>query len=215
VRIGYSVDLGYAPIDPEVAAAFDAAVAALRDAGFTLEAADPGFRSPASIVRRLFAARAAWTLRGLSDERRSWVDPVVLASAREGEAQSAVDYLEAEAERVALLQTVAQYHTTFDLLLTPTSSHPAPAIDAAPAPDAVGAVRESLAGPFSLTRQPALSIPCGVTKAGLPIGLQIVGRHHEEALVLAVAQAYERVRPFRAPWQLNLELQRRGVELER
>ena len=202
LRIGYSVDLGYAPIDPEVARAFAAAIAALRDAGFVLEEAVPGFRSPASIIRRLFAARAAWTLRGLSEERRAWVDPAVLATAREGEAQSAVDYLEAEAERVSLLESLARYHAKFDLLLTPTSSHTAPAIDAfepSPAPTSAGPVRESLAAPFSLTRQPALSIPCGVTNAGLPIGLQIVGRHHEEGLVLAVAQVYERIRPFQAP----------------
>jgi Asp-tRNA(Asn)/Glu-tRNA(Gln) amidotransferase A subunit family amidase len=52
---------------------------------------------------------------------------------------------------------------------------------------------------LSLTRQPALSVPCGYTRDGLPIGLQIVGRHHAEAAVLAAAEQFERVRPFRAP----------------
>ena len=50
--------------------------------------------------------------------------------------------------------------------------------------------------PFNLTRQPAASVPCGFTKTGLPIGLQIVGRMYDEPLVLRAAQAFERAQPF-------------------
>ncbi|XXY55179.1 amidase family protein [Sorangium sp. So ce269] len=58
----------------------------------------------------------------------------------------------------------------------------------------------SFAGPFSLTRQPAISVPMGVTSAGLPLGLPIVGRHFEEALVLRAARAFESAgAPLRAP----------------
>lgn len=198
LRIGYSVDLGYAQVDREIAQAFAAAVAALRDAGLRLEDANPGFASPGPIIRQLFAARAAHTLHGLDETQRALVDPAVLAAASEGEALSAVEYLRVEAQRVELVQTLARFHADFDLLLTPTSAQPAPRVDfdpLAPSP----APPQSLAAPFSLTRQPALSIPCGVTAAGLPIGLQIVGRHHEDALVLALAATYERIRPFRAP----------------
>ncbi|HET6337548.1 MAG TPA: amidase [Polyangiales bacterium] len=199
LRIGYSVSLGYANVDSEVARAFLEAIDALRDAGANVTEASPGFASPGSIVRRLFAARAAFTVAELSEAQRAKLDPAILAAAREGEAQSAVDYLAAESERLVLVQTMARYHVDFDLLLTPTSATPAPTVDFDPAAPAEGPPRESLAGPFSLTRQPALSIPCGFTRAGLPIGLQIVGRHHEDALVLGVAASYERIRPFRAP----------------
>ncbi|MEY4579178.1 MAG: High confidence in function and specificity, partial [Pseudomonadota bacterium] len=122
---------------------------------------------------------------------------VVAESAAEGAQLSAVEYLSAEAERVELVQTMARFHTQFDILLTPTSAYPAPPTHedrSAPSP-----VRPSLAAPFSLTRQPALSIPCGVTRDGLPIGLQIVGRHFEDAVVLAVASGYEHFRPFQPP----------------
>jgi aspartyl-tRNA(Asn)/glutamyl-tRNA(Gln) amidotransferase subunit A len=199
LRIGYSVNLGYAHVDPEVSGAFLEAVAALREAGATLEEVNPGFASTGPIVRKLFAARAAHTLLGLDETQLALVEPAIAASAREGQALSAVEYLQAESERIALVQTLARFHADFDLLLTPTSADPAPRVDFDPSAPYYGPPRESLAGPFSLTRQPALSIPCGLTRAGLPIGLQIIGRHHEDALVLSVAASYERIHPFHAP----------------
>lgn len=192
-RVAYSRDLGYVEVDPEVARAFDEAIAALRDAGVQLEEADPGFSSPRALQHRLFAARAAFTVRALDAAQRARLDPAVVVAAEEGEKLSALDYLQAEAERVELIATLARFHTRYDLLLTPTSPISAPLVDASPSP------RESFAGPFSLTRQPALSIPIGLTSIGLPIGLQIVGRHHEDARVLALAQRYERIRPFQEP----------------
>jgi aspartyl-tRNA(Asn)/glutamyl-tRNA(Gln) amidotransferase subunit A len=53
--------------------------------------------------------------------------------------------------------------------------------------------------PFNLTEQPAISVPCGLTQSGLPIGLQIVGPMFEDALVLRVARAYESVNPLARP----------------
>jgi aspartyl-tRNA(Asn)/glutamyl-tRNA(Gln) amidotransferase subunit A len=132
-------------------------------------------------------------VRALDAAQRARLDPVIVTAAEEGEKLSALDYLQAEAERVELVATLARFHTRYDLLLTPTSAQPAPLVDAK------STARESFAGPFSLSRQPALSIPIGLTSAGLPIGLQIIGRHHEDARVLALAARYERLRPFRAP----------------
>ncbi|KYF66569.1 hypothetical protein BE15_21365 [Sorangium cellulosum] len=80
---------------------------------------------------------------------------------------------------------MAALHRRFDLLVTPTLAGAAPPIEGG------GPLPASFAGPFSLTRQPAISVPMGVTGAGLPLGLQIVGRHFEEALVLRAARAFE------------------------
>jgi aspartyl-tRNA(Asn)/glutamyl-tRNA(Gln) amidotransferase subunit A len=82
---------------------------------------------------------------------------------------------------------MAEYHRRFDLLLTPTTAELAPRLDA---PLDSGRKATPFAFPFSLTRQPAISVPCG-TARGLPIGLQIVGRPFEDALVLAAADAFE------------------------
>jgi aspartyl-tRNA(Asn)/glutamyl-tRNA(Gln) amidotransferase subunit A len=53
--------------------------------------------------------------------------------------------------------------------------------------------------PFNLTRQPAATVPCGFTKAGLPVGLQIVGPAYGDALVLRAARAFEQAHPFTLP----------------
>jgi aspartyl-tRNA(Asn)/glutamyl-tRNA(Gln) amidotransferase subunit A len=77
------------------------------------------------------------------------------------------------------------------LLLTPTVNLTAP--KTVPDPDEP---RVSFAAPFSLTRQPAISVPVGFSAQGLPIGLQIVGRHFEEDSVLGAALAYTRAAPL-------------------
>jgi aspartyl-tRNA(Asn)/glutamyl-tRNA(Gln) amidotransferase subunit A len=113
-----------------------------------------------------------------------------LASARRGEQLSALDYLAAEQARIELVESMVSYHRRFDLLLTPTIAGTAPKHDA---PDALAelAWRAPFAGAFSLTRQPAISLPIGLSSEGLPVGIQIVGRHFEDERVLAAARAFE------------------------
>jgi aspartyl-tRNA(Asn)/glutamyl-tRNA(Gln) amidotransferase subunit A len=114
----------------------------------------------------------------------------VLRSAREGRL-SALEYLEAEVQRVTVAQALGRYHERYDLLLTPTTAWTAPALDAQ-RPQA----SSPFTFPFSLTRQPAISVPAGLSRGGLPIGIQIVGRHFDDALVLGAAHAFERRVPF-------------------
>jgi len=190
VRIGVST-LGYADIDPEISSAFERATRVFAELGATVEAADPELGSPAAILRVLFSARAAHTVAGLTPAQRELLDPDVERSAREGERLSALEYLEAEAQRVALAQALARYHERYDLLLTPTTAWTAPALDAQKTQPS-----SPFTFPFSLTRQPAISVPAGLSRAGLPIGLQIVGRHFDDALVLGAAHAFESGAPF-------------------
>ena len=141
-------------------------------------------------MQTLFWGRAALTVHGLSAAQRAELDPAIEASARQGERLSALEYLQAEALRIELAERMARYHRRFDLLLTPAIAGIAPKHDA---PDALAqlAQRAPFAGAFSLTRQPAISIPAGIGASGLPIGIQIVGRHFEDARVLAAARAFE------------------------
>jgi len=199
LRIGYSLDLGYADVEPDVASAFETALGVLRAAGARLEPVKLQLPSPADSLQTLFAARAAWTVRALGPAQRAQLDPVVRAAAEQGERLSAVAYLDAEAERLRTVQALGQYHADYDLLLTPASAYPAPLTSADPSAPAGKPVRASLAAPFSLTRQPALSIPIGLTRTGLPVGLQIVGRHYDESSVLELARAYERLHPLQLP----------------
>lgn len=187
-RVGVSVTLGHARVDPEIQRAFERAVLVFEDLGASVALEDPPIAPSHATLRTLFAARAAFTVRDLDEAAREKLDPVVIAAAREGEQLTALDYLEAEAARVTLAEKMAEYHRRFDLLLTPTTAEPAPRIDAAP-----DASRDAtpFAYPFSLTRQPAISVPIGTTRSRLPIGLQIVGRPFQDGLVLAAADAVE------------------------
>jgi aspartyl-tRNA(Asn)/glutamyl-tRNA(Gln) amidotransferase subunit A len=197
VSIGYSTTLGFAEVSEEVAALFQRAVGVFRSLGAAVEASEPGFARPAAIIQTLFWGRAALTVQTLSPEQRSQLDPAIEASAQQGERLSALDYLQAEARRIELVEHMARYHQRFDLLLTPTIAGVAPKHDA-PGVLAQLGQRAPFAGAFSLTRQPAISIPIGVSENGLPLGIQIVGRHFEDARVLAAARAFERSLEARA-----------------
>jgi aspartyl-tRNA(Asn)/glutamyl-tRNA(Gln) amidotransferase subunit A len=191
VSIGYSKTLGFAEVSEEVAALFERAVGIFRSLGAAIEPSDPGFARPAAILQTLFWARAAFTVQQLSAELRAQLDPAIEASAQQGQRLSALDCLQAEAQRIELAEHMARYHERFDLLLTPTTAGVAPQHSA---PDALAQLgqRAPFAGAFSLTRQPAINVPIGVSASGLPIGIQIVGRHFEDARVLAAARAFER-----------------------
>ena len=93
---------------------------------------------------------------------------------------------------------MSRFHETWDLLLTPTL--PIPAFEAGrEVPDGCADPRwpswTPFTYPFNLTQQPAATVPCGFTAAGLPLGLQIVGPRHADALVLRAARAYEPAHP--------------------
>jgi aspartyl-tRNA(Asn)/glutamyl-tRNA(Gln) amidotransferase subunit A len=202
VRVAYSADLGFAQLAPDVRRAFEAAVARLSSLhGVQLEPAHPDIGPQSDALRTLFEARAAETLRAIAPERRALVDPDVRAAAEAGERLRAADVLEAEAQRSALITKLSAFHARFDLLLTPTTAFTAP--PAEPRAGAPELPRSPFAAAFSLSRQPAISVPCGLGDDGLPIGLQIVGRHFEEDLVLSAAWAFESTGsfPFRASFQ--------------
>ncbi len=104
--------------------------------------------------------------------------------------------------RGALGAHMRQFMQRFDLLVTPAVA--VPAFDDRPA-GSVPLTPQNMLGwtpfsyPFNLTQQPACSIPCGLTQAGLPIGLQFVGPMFGDALVLRAARAYECLRPIARP----------------
>ena len=93
------------------------------------------------------------------------------------------------------------FHETYDLLLTPMMPVPALPVgeDLNDPSDEHWVDWSPFSYPFNMTRQPAASIPCGLTSGGLPIGLQIVGPLHADARVLRAARAFEATQPVRHP----------------
>ena len=200
LRIAYSPDLGYAKVDPEVASLVKDAVKVFQDLGAKVEEKNPGFESPEGIFRTQWFSGAAFLLSSIPKEKQKLVDAGLQEIAAEGEKISAHEILDAQLKRGALGAHMNLFHRDYDLLVTPTLA--VPAFDAG---------REFPPGgkrwidwtpfsfPFNLTGQPAASIPCGLTKAGLPVGLHIVGPRYDDALVLRAARAFETARPIRLP----------------
>ncbi|OHV04754.1 amidase [Mycobacterium talmoniae] len=194
--VAYSPTLGYAEVDPQVAAAAAAAVRTLADAGLNVVEADPGFADPIDAFETLWATGAAASLRRYGASARDQVDPGLLAMWDRGLAVSGVEYLDARQVCIELGLTMGEFHETHNLLITPTT--PIPAFDAGHDVPVDSGMRwwaqwTPFTYPFNMTQQPALSIPIGTTTEGLPIGLQIVGPRHSDDLVLAVGRFAEQV----------------------
>jgi aspartyl-tRNA(Asn)/glutamyl-tRNA(Gln) amidotransferase subunit A len=203
LRIAFSLSLGYAEVDPEVAERVRDAVRVFDELGASVEEVDPGFKDPKETFRTIYYAAAAYLCRSLPPEQFALLDSGLKKIATEGAAIPVENYIKASiVERSALTRNMKAFHETYDLLLTPMLPIPAfPAGRAAPDEGERGQWIDwtPFSYPFNLTRQPACSVPCGFTPAGLPVGLQIVGPMYEEALVLRAARAFESARPFAIP----------------
>jgi aspartyl-tRNA(Asn)/glutamyl-tRNA(Gln) amidotransferase subunit A len=201
-RIAYSPTLGYARVDLEIAAAAAVAARQFEALGAVVDEVEAIFVSPRETLMTLWAAGAARVVGGFPAERRALLDPGLAAIAAEGEGIRAVDYLAADFARTALGREMGAFHQKYDLLLTPMM--PIPALPVGqdlhdPARETAWIDWSPFSYPFNLTRQPAASIPCGLTASGLPIGLQIVGPLYADARVLRAARAFETTQPVRRP----------------
>ena len=167
--------------------------------GCTVEAVDPGFDDPIEAFGTLFYGGAANALRDLSPEQRAVMDPGLVQVAEQAARLSLLDYTAAMNVRAKLAERMGRFHARYDLLLSPAL--PIPAFKAGlEVPEGWYNERwpswSPFTYPFNMTGQPAASVPCGFTRAGLPIGLQIVAARHRDTLVLQAAHAYQQARPL-------------------
>jgi aspartyl-tRNA(Asn)/glutamyl-tRNA(Gln) amidotransferase subunit A len=195
LRIAFSPRLGHADVDPEIAGLVKAAVKTLASLGARVDEVDPGFEDPAECFRVLWWSGTRTLLGRLPAEKKKLLDPALADVVEQAMTLSLDDYLEAMKARGALGSHMRQFMERYDLLVSPTLPIAAFAAGRlAPGGDGTGKWVNwtPFSYPFNLTQQPAASVPCGFTKAGLPAGLQIVGRMFDDAAVLRAAFAYER-----------------------
>jgi aspartyl-tRNA(Asn)/glutamyl-tRNA(Gln) amidotransferase subunit A len=197
LRVMFSLTLGYADVDPQVAALVTEAARILESLGMEVVEADPGIANATPIWETLWYAGAAAMVDGLDPARLDDVDPGLIEIAAEGNRLSALDYMKASAERVDLAVALGRTLSNYDLLVTPTM--PIPAFEAGvevPSgwPHRRWQTWSPFSLPFNLSQQPAATVPCGVTQEGLPVGLQIVAAKHRDDLVWRTAGAYEAAR---------------------
>jgi aspartyl-tRNA(Asn)/glutamyl-tRNA(Gln) amidotransferase subunit A len=202
LRVAYSPTLGYADVDPEVASLVRMAVTQFESLGAVVEEVDPGFDDPLDISTGLWFVSSRTVYEGLTPEQQAVTDPDFASQAEQGGRFSAQDVQQLALKRNALGTLMSEFMTRYDVLVTPSVA--IPAFEARPA-GAVPMTPQSMLSwtpfsyPFNLTQQPAISVPCGLTSQGLPVGVQIVGRAHDDATVLRAARAYETTRPVARP----------------
>ncbi|HSP23610.1 MAG TPA: amidase [Saliniramus sp.] len=201
LRIAWSPRLGYVQnLHPDVEALTARAARVFEELGAHVDEVDPGFPEPLAILETLWQTGAWSVIRQIPESRWSEVDPGLLAAALKGREYSGSDFVAAAGARNALFATMARFHERYDLLLTPTLATTAfEGGNDTPPDGSFGGDWLAWAPysyPFNLTLQPAATVPCGLTAAGLPVGLQIVGPMLADAKVLAASRAFESARPW-------------------
>lgn len=202
LRIAYSRTLGYARVDPEVAALVERAVGVLADQGAIVEEVDLTLEDPISIMQPLWAVALAIALEPMSQAQRDLLDPPINTLAAPGFEMSALQYRAVERAREILARQMNALHQAYDLLITPQLATTAFEVNHEVPPNS-DLKRwwewSPFTYPFNLTQQPAATVPCGFASNGLPVAMQLVGPRFSEQVVLRAARAYERVHPFRRP----------------
>jgi aspartyl-tRNA(Asn)/glutamyl-tRNA(Gln) amidotransferase subunit A len=206
LRIAYSATLGYGRVEPDVRRAVESAVDVLaRTLDRPVERLVDRFTDTGLAWGALNAIELHGKLGDLVEAHRGEWGHGFIAGVDLGGRLTAADLGRCQRTRLALIDEMAAVFDRFDLLLTPTlptaafgAKGPLPEkIDGHPLTSPIHAV--AFTYPFNMTGHPAATVRAGLSDEGLPVGLQLVAPHGREDLLLQVARAWERVRPFE-PW---------------
>jgi len=197
-RVAYTADLGgLTPVDPEIAEICRGAAQRFGELGTTVEEASPDLSEAIECFTVLRGAHFATRYAHLLDAHRDALKPEIVWNIEYGLALDPRRVARARLQRGALLRRMAHFFESFDLLLTPAAVVP-------PFPVEIRWIEEleghrfatyvdwlAITSAITLTSCPALSLPCGRTRAGLPVGLQMVAPPRSEAYLLAAAAMLE------------------------
>jgi aspartyl-tRNA(Asn)/glutamyl-tRNA(Gln) amidotransferase subunit A len=189
-RIGVGRAFFFEDCDPEITAAVEAALSVLADQGAILEEVTlPDMAAAFTVGTITIAVEGAAYHDADLRARPELFSAELRASFELGSFYSGVDYVQAQRLRQHLMIETDRALAGLDAVVMPTAPVPPTPIGDAPPDHAMLRPRNTM--PFNVLGLPALSVPCGFTAAGLPIGLQIVGKAFDEAGILRIAHAYE------------------------
>jgi amidase len=201
-RIGFSSNLGLRRIDPEVAALSRAAALRFADMGTAVEETAPDFSGAIDSFQVLRALLFADVRGDLLPSERARISPDIVWNIEKGQQLGAAEIIRAQRDRHALFHRVARFFDDHDLLVCPTVAvAPFPVEQRFPTEIAGETLTTYIDWMFltfviTLTGCPAISLPCGLTEEGLPVGLQLVGRPHGDAELLGAALLLEQALGF-------------------
>jgi amidase len=198
LRVAFSADLGgLTPVDPEVAALCAAAARRFERLGVTVEEACPDFEGAHRCFQVLRALGFATAHEHHLRHHRAQLKADVVWNIQKGLDLTGAEVAEALRSRGRIMERARTFFETYDLLLCPATIVPPFPVEQPFVTECAGVRFETyvdwlaVAYAITLTGHPALSLPCGFTASGLPVGLQMVGRWHGEAALLSAAAALE------------------------
>ena len=197
VRVAWSPTLGGLPVDPRVGAVLDAARPVFADLGCAVDEATPDFQDADEVFRVWRAWYFDLALGELLPEHRAEMKDTVVWNIEEGAKLSGPQIGRAEKQRTLLYHRVREFMERYEFLVLPVSQVPPFDVRQPYVTEINGVAMETYldwmrsCSYVSVTGLPAISVPAGFTPEGLPVGIQIVGRHQDELGVLRLAYAFE------------------------
>ncbi len=196
-RIAFSADLGVTPVDPEVAQICERAAMRFSELGAIVEHDHPDFSGLQEVFQVHRAMSYAASLGPLLEANRSIFKPEIVWNVEKGLALTADEIMSAMVTRSQIYERAQRFFAQTDLILTPATVVPPYPVEQRFV-ERIGDYKFSnyiewcsIAYAFTVIGAPALSIPCGFTQSGLPVGLQIVAAPRQEARLLSAALAFE------------------------
>ena len=202
VKIAWSRDLGGLPVDPRVTAALDAQRHIFEDLGCVVTDAEPDFAGADESFKVMRAWHFALTHEAHLAEHRDQLKETVIWNAEAGLALSAMDIGNAEKARTHYYHIVREFMQEYEYLIMPVSQVPPFDVTTEFITEINGVQMETYIDwmkscyYISVIGLPAISVPCGFTAEGLPVGIQIVGRHQHDFALLQLAYAFEQATLF-------------------
>jgi Asp-tRNA(Asn)/Glu-tRNA(Gln) amidotransferase A subunit family amidase len=207
LRLGLQLEAGWGlAVEPEIRDAVVAAARAFEAAGAVVEPM-PAFSTRAMIdgMDRFWRMRSWLDMQALPPERAALVLPYIRAWVEPGARLTAAEVFDGYSQMGALRDAAVAACQPYDFVLSPVSPVPTYAAEwPGPTNDPARPLEHiAFTLPYNMSEQPAASINCGYTASGLPIGLQIIGRRHDDLGVLQMARAYEQMRPPQRAWPMS------------
>lgn len=202
VRVAWTPDLGYLEIDKEIVEVTGSCVPVLESIGCKVDNAHPEMLEIYEINCTLRGLMFAVLLSAFTPEQRMQIKESVRWDAAQGEKLTGIDVAMAEYKRANMLKKVHKFMETYEYLVLPVTQVPPFKVELEYPTEINGKKMRSylewmeVCYAITLTELPAISVPCGFTKDGLPVGLQIVGRRHNDLGVLQLAHAFEKATKF-------------------
>lgn len=206
-KIGLSLDLGHVPADPEVRELVATAAQRFEELGAHVEEVGPLIAPLKEPFEVLWSGSFGVRLRQIPTQLHGKLDPGFRTLAEKGLSVTLADYARGYEAKSKLAHDMMLWHGKYDLLLTPVTPTAAPPVETLYNSEAFPRFTKGAPYtlPFNLTGAPAASMPAGLTKAGLPVGLQIVGPARGDHLVLRAMRAYESAYDWKWPQPEVLE----------